>query len=246
MDDDDYYPPETLIARVKPLIGYKGVNCVGCSRVGVYDIVNDKSYISSDGHISLSEASMAYTKKFWEEQNFDPGCERGEYRSFIMNRLDQILDMPYIFVICATNHGRNFTPRTEWLEEKDPSKETIRNAHTGKEMNFPDMWDEEATLFVKNLRKYILNSQWMSQKNNAELSTESIAELSTESIAESIAELSAELSTESIAELSTESIAESIAELSAELSTESIAELSTESIAESIAELSAELSTDIV
>jgi len=164
MDDDDFYPPESLIARVKPIVGYKGVDCVGCSRIGVYDIVNDKSYISSDGHISLSEASMAYTKKFWEEQNFDPGCERGEYRAFMMNRLDKIMDLPYIFVICATNHGRNFTPRTEWLSERDPSKETIRNAQTGEEMNFPDTWDEEARMFVGNLRKYILNSRWMQNR----------------------------------------------------------------------------------
>lgn len=166
MDDDDYYPPESLIARVKPLIGYKGVQCVGCSRIGVYDIVNDRSFISSDGHISLSEASMAYTKKFWEEQQFDPGCERGEYRSFMQNRIGEIMDLPYIFVVCAMNHGRNFTPRTEWLNERDPSKETIRNKETGEVMNFPSTWDEEGGNFVENLRKYILNSRWMMDKKN--------------------------------------------------------------------------------
>jgi GR25 family glycosyltransferase involved in LPS biosynthesis len=80
MDDDDIYRPESILARVKSIISYEGTECVGCSRIATYDIINDKSYISSDGHLSLSEASMAYTKKFWLEQNFDPGCERGEYK----------------------------------------------------------------------------------------------------------------------------------------------------------------------
>ena len=158
MDDDDIYKPESLLARVKSL-AYKDTECVGCSRIGIYDIINDASYISSDGHLSLSEASMAYTKRFWEEQQFDPGCERGEYRSFLQNRLDKVIELPYVFVIYALNHKRNFTPRTEWI--KDISKEEIRNKETGKVMNFPDTWDEDTQLFIKNLRKYILNSKWM-------------------------------------------------------------------------------------
>lgn len=164
MDDDDYYPPESILARVKAIVGYKNTDCVGCSRIGVYNILDDKSFISSDGHISLSEASMAYTKKFWENQPFDPGCERGEYRSFINGRLDKIMDLPYIFIICATNHGRNFTPRLEWLSQRDPSKESIRNATTNEIMNYPDTWDDEAKLFMESLRKYIINSRWMMER----------------------------------------------------------------------------------
>lgn len=165
MDDDDYYPPESLLARVKAIVGYKDTDCVGCSRIGVYNVIEDKSFISSDGHISLSEASMAYTKRFWEEQNFDPGCERGEYRAFMQNRLEKIMDIPYIFIICATNHGRNFTPRMDWLSQRDPSKEKLTNSNTGEVINFPDTWDEEAQIFMKNLRKYILNSKWMEDQN---------------------------------------------------------------------------------
>lgn len=168
MDDDDYYPPESLIARVKPLVGFRGVDCVGCSRIGVYNIVEDRSFISSDGHMSLSEASMAYTKQFWVDQSFDPGCERGEYRAFMQNRLSQIMDMPYIFVICAINHGRNFTPRTDWVNTTDPSKESIRHATTNEIMNFPDTWDEEGQMFISSMRKYIMNSRWMAEKHAAE------------------------------------------------------------------------------
>lgn len=166
MDDDDVYAPESILARVKPLVGYKGIECVGSSRIGVYDIINDMSFLSSDGHISLSEASMAFTKKFWEEQNFDPGCQRGEYKSFIQNRLDKVMDLPYIFILVAMNHSRNMTNRLEFI--KDVTQKQITNKETGKVMNFPDSWDEDMQIFIKNLRKYILNSKWYNETINSE------------------------------------------------------------------------------
>ena len=159
MDDDDIYKPESILARVKPIVAYKNTECVGCSRIGIYDIINDNSFISSDGHLSLSEASMAYTKRFWEKQEFDPACERGEYRSFIQGRLTSVMEIPYIFIICALNHDRNFTPRTKWINENVISQQQIVNKKTGNIMNFADTWDEDTQIFIKNLRKYILNSR---------------------------------------------------------------------------------------
>ena len=156
MDDDDIYKPESILARVKPIIAYKNTECVGCSRIGTYDIINDKSYISSEGYLSVSEASMAYTKRFWEEQQFDPGCERGEYMSFLQNRLDKVIEIPYAFIICSLKHTRNFTPKTTWVTEHN---ETIKD-NTGKQMNFPDTWDDELKIFISNFRKYLLNSKW--------------------------------------------------------------------------------------
>ena len=71
-----------------------------------------------------------------------------------------MVDLPYIFVVCALNHKRNFTPRTLWLNQHDPSKEVIRNKETGKVMNFTEAWDEDAQVFIANLRKYIRNTKW--------------------------------------------------------------------------------------
>lgn len=156
MDDDDYYPPESIMARVKSIICYQKVDCVGCSKIGIYDIRKNRSFISSDGHMSLSEASMAYKKSFWEEQQFDSECERGEYMMFMQGRLDRIVDLPYIFIITAINHGKNYTPRTEWLNNLDYQQE-LRNSQSNKVINFTDTWDEEGKEFIANLRKYILN-----------------------------------------------------------------------------------------
>lgn len=111
MDDDDYYPPESILARVKILLKYKslGIECCGSTLIGTYNLLNNESSMSSDGPISLSEASMAYTKKFWEERPFDELCVRGEHKSFTEQRLNKIIDIPYSFVLIAINHKSNFT-----------------------------------------------------------------------------------------------------------------------------------------
>ena len=50
MDDDDYYRPESILARIKSLIKYssEGVNCVGCAQVGCYYIRNKQSVIGTN------------------------------------------------------------------------------------------------------------------------------------------------------------------------------------------------------
>jgi len=87
MDDDDYYPPESILARIKILLKYQdeGIECVGSTLIGTYNIMTNISSMSSDGPISLSEASMAYTRKFWEERPFDEKCLRGEHKFSLNN-----------------------------------------------------------------------------------------------------------------------------------------------------------------
>ena len=63
MDDDDYYPVESIYARVKSLLKYKkiGVGCVGCTAIGAYHIIEEVSnFVSNGGNIYLSH-NMSYT-----------------------------------------------------------------------------------------------------------------------------------------------------------------------------------------
>ena len=157
MDDDDYYPPESLLARVKLLLKYEnlGIECLGSTLIGTYNILNNVSSMSSDGPISLSEASMAYTKKFWEKRGFDDLCIRGEHKYFTENRLEKILDVPYSFILIAINHKNNIT--NELREDDNLLKFSENNKKHGDIANFFDTWELETQLFIINLRKYILN-----------------------------------------------------------------------------------------
>jgi len=171
MDDDDFYPGESILARVKVLLKYQkdGVECVGCSKIGVYDLIHNASSLSTDGDLSISEASMAYFKKFWEEREFNEADERGEYRSFINGRFDRIIDIPYSFVIIALSHNMNFTEKKREVTSNqlqqaninpetgvvDPSEDGTGTITEKKDINFIDTWDPEVQLFIMDIRNYL-------------------------------------------------------------------------------------------
>jgi GR25 family glycosyltransferase involved in LPS biosynthesis len=152
MDDDDYYPPESILARIKILLKYQdeGIECVGSTLIGTYNIMTNISSMSSDGPISLSEASMAYTRKFWEERPFDEKCLRGEHKFFTEKRLNKIIDLPYSFIIIAMNHRSNFTN-----ELRAGNDSVLKFTDSGEVANFFDTWDEEHQLFIMDLRRYL-------------------------------------------------------------------------------------------
>jgi len=171
MDDDDYYPPESILARVKALIKYKerGIKCVGCTMIGTYDLMSGKSSMSSDGPISLSEASMAYYKSFWEEKHFDNSAERGEHKHFIAERLNQVLDLPYSFVLIGVNHSGNYTGGLRKID-----KNVLRSKGSNNEANFYDTWDEDTQMFIDSLSSFLKKKANQSSVEDEELEEEQV------------------------------------------------------------------------
>jgi hypothetical protein len=155
MDDDDYYPPESIIARIKILLKYKDIECVGSTLIGTYNILLNQSSMSSDGPISLSEASMAYTRKFWESRGFDDNCLRGEHKAFTEQRLDKIMDIPYSFILIAVNHKNNFTENLR-SDNTGLLKFSDKTDKEGEIANFFDTWDIDTQLFIIELRNYLI------------------------------------------------------------------------------------------
>ncbi len=113
MDDDDYYPPESILARIKSLIRYQplGVQCVGCVKLGCYNIINHDSYFISNGDTYLTEASLCHLKKFWESRKFKKTDMSGEFKYFLRKRQQKIRSIPFQFVCIALNHQNNTTER---------------------------------------------------------------------------------------------------------------------------------------
>ena len=122
--------------------------------IGTYNILTNTSSMSTDSPISLSEASMAYTKKFWERRGFDDLCVRGEHKYFTENRFEQILDIPYSFILIAINHRNNMT--NELRGDDCLLKFSENNEKFGEVANFFDTWDMDTQMFIIELRKYIL------------------------------------------------------------------------------------------
>ena len=137
----------------------KGFNCVGSSEIGIYDIINNASNMASDGQLTLSEASMAYFKSFWNKGKFDELEFAAEYRGFIYNRFDEIIDMPYSFILIAVSHHTNHTGN---VRKTIDSK--LRHRDTNDKINFYDYWPDDLKLFIRSLKQSIIS--YNNQKND--------------------------------------------------------------------------------
>ncbi len=176
VDDDDIYDEYSLLSRVKLLLKYQamGIECLGSTMIGTYDIVRNRSSMATDGPISLSEASMAYTKRFWEERKFDDACERGEHKAFTEGRLHKIMDVPYCATVIALIHKMNFTHqvRDQIAENQTNQKNesgVLRYSEkagdkAGQVANFLDTFSEERQIFILDLRDELMKEYKMKEE----------------------------------------------------------------------------------
>ncbi len=125
MDDDDFYTPESVLARVKILMKYPEIDCVGCNSIGCYDLLSGRSYLSTDGSKNLSEASMAFRKKFWLERKFNNSDTYAENKYFILYRDEKIMVIPFQFIIIAINHKTNSSNRLKYISNNEINQENI-------------------------------------------------------------------------------------------------------------------------
>ena len=142
MDDDDYYPPESVLARVRTLMKYN-VRCVGCETVRTFHLFTEHTCEATETcSINMSESSLAYKKSFWLERPFLPKCSTGEGIAFLKDRYTDCLALPSVFVITQFDHSCNTVKRS--------LPNTIFH---GKK--FLDSIDEETRRFVLHLRDSI-------------------------------------------------------------------------------------------
>lgn len=107
MDDDDYYPPFSVISRVKSLL-LNNVGLVGCTKLCCYSLKDNKGYLIGANY-TMGEATFCYTRDFFNERKFNKKIIRGEGLHFIRNRKNNIRHLPYNFVMIVINHSNNLS-----------------------------------------------------------------------------------------------------------------------------------------
>ena len=159
MDDDDYYPPESLLARIKVLLKYNK-KCVGCNAVGNYNLNNNHSTLASDGKMYLCEASMAFEKKFWQERPFNDEDNVAEFKYFQHHRQDEMISIPFQFVMIALTHNSNLTGNTRNYNQFNDWYQKNKKEYT----DLFKFFDIETQIFINDLRKFlgIKNTQELS------------------------------------------------------------------------------------
>jgi GR25 family glycosyltransferase involved in LPS biosynthesis len=121
MDDDDYYPPNSVRLRIN-FMNYSKKPCVSCSSIASFNICRMISMINvppfdMSYEKRTSEATMAYERVFWEKQRFEGGnvCSEGE--TFLKGRTDEVLDIDWQGIIISLRHSGNISNRNELTEE---------------------------------------------------------------------------------------------------------------------------------
>tara|TARA_B100001123_G_C15179145_1_gene974608 strand:+ start:422 stop:1264 length:843 start_codon:yes stop_codon:yes gene_type:complete len=118
MDDDDYYPPQSVQLRVSQLkkAMETGNHCVFCTTLPNFDVNQYKSIYNNVGEKmpidkGLSENTMTYTKNFWKKQKFNNQDLAKEGGNFIKGRLRYCKVIDYQEIIVALIHKTNFANR---------------------------------------------------------------------------------------------------------------------------------------
>jgi len=126
MDDDDYYYPCSYISRVKLLLKYEKYDVVGVTDLIIYDVKNDYScQIKNKPYIS--EASMAFRKKYWENNKFIDNSVVGEGHLFTIKNRNAVINMPSCFNIIAITHNKNITNDARSMKSYYNRKDNIIN-----------------------------------------------------------------------------------------------------------------------
>ena len=114
MDDDDYYPPDSIINRVRALLTYSK-QCVGCSGINCINLLDNTCFKTNgglkDNTIIAGEASFCYYKKFWQDQRYDEDVMGEECKAFLENRTNDYIDLHSAFVMVAITHSKNMSDR---------------------------------------------------------------------------------------------------------------------------------------
>ena len=121
MDDDDYYPPESLKYRVMQLLN-SNKGCMFCTTIPSFNIKTMVSMINVPPfdlpfEKRVSEATMIYKKQFWKDRKFDNLTIGSEADEFLKNRKEQTAELDWKKTIVSLLHSRNISSRTDKQDE---------------------------------------------------------------------------------------------------------------------------------
>jgi hypothetical protein len=115
MDDDDVYPNNSVLHRVAMMMKIPQKECVFSTTIPCYDIKNYSSFMnvppmSLTMSERVSEATLAFTKKFWEANKFD-NIQIAEGNAFIRGRESMCREVSPQEVIVSLCHPKNTSSR---------------------------------------------------------------------------------------------------------------------------------------
>jgi len=116
MDDDDVYPNNSVLQRTAMMLKEPSKECAFCTTIPCYDITKYTSFmnvppITLPMSQRVSEASLIFTKKFWNERKFDDSVNIAEADAFIRGREHMCREISPQEVIVSLVHPLNTSSR---------------------------------------------------------------------------------------------------------------------------------------
>lgn len=116
MDDDDVYPNNSVLHRVAMLLKEPIKQCGFCTTIPCYDIAKFSSFMNVPPMTlsmseRVSEATLVFTRKFWEENKFDDTVHIGEGNAFVHGREQMCRELSPQEVIVSLVHPKNTSSR---------------------------------------------------------------------------------------------------------------------------------------
>jgi hypothetical protein len=116
IDDDDVYPNNSILHRTAMMLKEPKKECAFCTTIPCYDITNYSSFMNVppmtlEQSKRVSEATLIFTKKFWEERGFQDDVQIGEADAFIHGREQMCRELSPQDVIVSLVHPKNTSAR---------------------------------------------------------------------------------------------------------------------------------------
>jgi hypothetical protein len=116
MDDDDVYPNNSVLQRVAMILKAPSKECGFCTTIPCYDITKFSSFMNVPPYIlpmseRISEATLVFTRKFWNERKFDDSVHIGEGNAFIRGREQMCRELSPQEIIVSLIHPKNTSSR---------------------------------------------------------------------------------------------------------------------------------------
>jgi len=115
MDDDDVYPNNSVLHRIAMMGKEPKKQCVFSTTIPCYDIQKHISFMNVPPYSlpmaqRVSEASLAFTRQFWEDRKFTD-IQIAEGNAFIHGREEMCREVSPQEVIVSLVHGKNTSSR---------------------------------------------------------------------------------------------------------------------------------------
>jgi len=116
MDDDDVYPNNSVLQRTAMMLKEPIKECAFCTTIPCYDMTKYASFmnvppLTLPQSKRVSEATLIFTKKFWEEKKFEDKVQIGEADTFIHGREQMCRELSPQEVIVSLVHPLNTSSR---------------------------------------------------------------------------------------------------------------------------------------